>query len=81
MRDLLRVSLVLYLIFYSPLFFRIREREYRLAALGGECHPSFLLFVFAALSLSLAPCLPLLSLLTPLFIHLTVPLYLLSCLT
>lgn len=54
MRDLLRVSLVLYLIFYSPLFFRIREREYRLAALGGECHPSFLLFVFAALSLSLS---------------------------
>lgn len=53
MRDL-RVSLVLYLIFYSPLFFRIREREYRLAALGGECHPSFLLFVFAALSLSLS---------------------------
>lgn len=54
MRDLLRVSLVLYLIFYSPLFFRIREREYRLAALGGECHPSFLLFVFAALSRSLS---------------------------
>lgn len=54
MRDLLRVSLVLYLIFYSPLFFRIREREYRLPALGGECHPSFLLFVFAALSLSLS---------------------------
>lgn len=46
---------------------------------GGDCHSGSPLFVSAALSLSVY--LPLLSLLTPLFIHPTVPLRLLSCLT
>lgn len=66
-RDLLRTCPFLYLIVFSDLFLRIREREYRLAALGGNCHFGFLLFVSVALSLSVY--LPPLSLLTALFIH------------
>lgn len=72
MKDLLRVPPVLYLIVYSDLFLRIREHEYRLAALGGDCHSGFLLFVSASLFLSV--CLPLLSLLCAVVIHLPVSL-------
>lgn len=79
MRDLLCVSPVLYLIFFSDLFLRIRECEYRPAALGGDCHFGFLLFVSATLSLSVY--LPPLSPLTPLFIHPAVSLCLPSYLT
>jgi len=78
MRDLLRISPILYLNFYSDLFLRISEREYRLAALGRDCHSGFLLFVSAALSLPVY--LSLLSPLTPLFIPPTL-LCLLSYLT
>lgn len=77
MRDLLRISLVFYLIFYSDLFWRIRQHDCRLTALGG----THLVLAASPFLPPLSLFLPLLSLLPHLFIHLTVLLCLTSCLT